>query len=110
MSVGLLALQAEGYAGVRPYPLDWLDAQTEGMLGYVIERVLRNQLGGRPVASLLTQVEVDAADPAFRRPSKPIGPIYTQVEATAGREAAIGALDEAVAVARGERGTQVVPV
>lgn len=79
--VGLLALQAEAYASVHPYPLDVLNAETEGMIGYLIEQQLRNHLPDRQVVTLLTQVEVDATDPAFTRPTKPIGPLYTQSEA-----------------------------
>ena len=79
--VGLLALQAEAYKRVQPYPLDLLGAETEGMIGYLIEQELRNCLPGRQVATLLTQVEVDPNDPAFARPTKPIGPIYAQAEA-----------------------------
>jgi carbamate kinase len=79
--VGLLALQAEAYQSVQPYPLDVLGAETEGMIGYLIEQELRNRLPKRQVATLLTQVEVDANDPAFARPTKPIGPVYTQAEA-----------------------------
>jgi carbamate kinase len=79
--VGLLALQAEAYKGVPPYPLDLLNAETEGMIGYVMEQELRNQLPNRQVVTLLTQVEVDANDPAFSHPTKPIGCIYPQVEA-----------------------------
>ncbi len=74
--VGLLALQAESYKGVKPYPLDILDAETEGMLGYQITRELTNVLPERKVVSVLTQVLVDAKDPAFAKPSKPVGPIY----------------------------------
>ncbi|MDX2239992.1 MAG: carbamate kinase [Leptolyngbyaceae cyanobacterium bins.302] len=79
--VGLLALQAEAYKGVQPYPLDVLNAETEGMIGYLIEQELRNQLPDRQIVTLLTQVEVDATDPAFTHPTKPIGAIYTQAEA-----------------------------
>src|SRR5689334_4052627 len=79
--VGLLALQAEAYAGVDPYPLDVLGAESEGMIGYVLEQELRNVLPGRSIATLLTQVEVDPGDPAFARPSKPIGPVYKQATA-----------------------------
>jgi carbamate kinase len=79
--VGLLALQALAYAAVPPYPLDVLGAESEGMIGYVIEQELAAVLPGRPVAALLTQVEVDPADPAFARPSKPIGPLYPAEEA-----------------------------
>ena len=79
--VGLLALQAEAYKGVRPYPLDVLGAETEGAIGYLLERELRNQLPEHQVVTLLTQIEVDRDDPAFTRPTKPIGPLYTQAEA-----------------------------
>lgn len=79
--VGLLALQAEAYKDVQPYPLDILNAESEGMIGYWIEQELRNQLPDRQVVTLLTQVEVDADDPAFTHPTKPIGSIYTQAEA-----------------------------
>ena len=54
-----------------------LDAQTEGMIGYLIEQELGNLLPfEQPIATLLTMVEVDPADPAFRMPTKPIGPVY----------------------------------
>jgi carbamate kinase len=79
--VGLLALQAEAYRDVAPYPLDVLGAESEGMIGYLLEQELMNALPGRPVATLLTQVSVDAADPAFGQPSKPIGPVYDEPEA-----------------------------
>jgi carbamate kinase len=79
--VGLLALQAEAYQEVHPYPLDVLGAETEGMIGYLIEQELRNQLPQCQVATLLTQIEVEPRDPAFVHPSKPIGPLYTRVEA-----------------------------
>ncbi|CAN7281579.1 carbamate kinase [Polaromonas sp. LjRoot131] len=80
--IGLLALQNSAYAAVAPYPLDVLGAQTEGMIGYLLEQELANHLPpGRSVATLLTRVEVDPADPAFGQPTKPIGPVYTQEEA-----------------------------
>jgi carbamate kinase len=79
--VGLLALQAEGYQDARPYPLDVLGAESEGMIGYLIEEELRNELPGRDIATLLTQVIVDPTDPAFVRPSKPIGPTYPKATA-----------------------------
>jgi carbamate kinase len=79
--VGLLALQAEAYAAVSPYPLDVLGAETEGMIGYLLEQELRNRLPGREVATLLTQVLVDPADPAFERPTKPVGPVYDEATA-----------------------------
>ena len=65
----------------QPYPLDVLGAESEGMIGYLIEQALANELPGREIATLLTQVEVDAADAAFARPSKPIGPVYGESEA-----------------------------
>ncbi|MEM9904820.1 MAG: carbamate kinase [Cyanobacteria bacterium P01_D01_bin.44] len=79
--VGLLALQAEAYKDVKPYPLDILNAETEGMIGYLIEQELHNQLPDRQVVTLLTQVEVDLKDPAFAHPTKPIGATYPQAEA-----------------------------
>ena len=74
--IGLLALQSEAYRPVSPYPLDVLGAESEGMVGYLLDQGLGNELGGRPVATLLTQVAVDAEDPAFTQPTKPIGPVY----------------------------------
>jgi carbamate kinase len=79
--VGLLALQAEAYAAVRPYPLDVLGAESEGMVGYLLDQALGNRLERRRVATLLTQVVVAADDPAFAHPSKPIGPLYEREEA-----------------------------
>ncbi|PBQ19944.1 carbamate kinase [Pseudomonas congelans] len=80
--VGLLSLQAAAYTPVSPYPLDVLGAETEGMIGYMIEQELGNLLDFEvPFATLLTQVEVDPADPAFKKPSKPVGPVYTRAEA-----------------------------
>jgi carbamate kinase len=79
--VGLLALQAVAYPGLRPYPLDVLYAESEGLIGYLIEQELRNALPGRELATLLTQVEVAADDPAFARPCKPIGPVYPEPQA-----------------------------
>ena len=80
--VGLLSLQAAAYTSVSPYPLDVLGAETEGMIGYIIEQELGNLLDFEvPFATLLTQVEVDAKDPAFQNPTKPIGPVYTKAEA-----------------------------
>jgi carbamate kinase len=78
--VGLLALQAAAMPGT-PFPLDILDAETAGMIGYVIQQELGNVVKDRPVATLLTQVRVDPHDPAFVRPTKPIGPAYDEVTA-----------------------------
>lgn len=74
--IGLLALQSEAYRDVRSYPLDVLGAESEGMIGYLLEQELGNALPDRQVASLLTQTVVDAGDPAFAHPRKPIGPMY----------------------------------
>jgi carbamate kinase len=74
--IGLLALQSEAFRDVRTYPLDVLGAQSEGMIGYLLEQELGNVLDERPVASLVTQTVVDALDPAFHHPTKPIGPLY----------------------------------
>jgi len=75
--VGLLALQAAAYHDVAPYPLDVLGAQTEAMIGYVIEQELGNLLPPeQQLATVLTMIEVDRDDPAFGHPTKPIGPVY----------------------------------
>jgi carbamate kinase len=80
--VGLLALQGSAYTAVDTYPLDVLGAQTEGMIGYMIEQELGNELPfERHLATLLTMIEVDGDDPAFANPTKPIGPVYTEDEA-----------------------------
>lgn len=80
--VGLLALQGAAFRPDAPDPLDMLGAETEGMIGYLIEQELENALGhDRPVATLLTQIVVDPADPAFARPTKPVGPVYPEAEA-----------------------------
>ena len=77
--VGLLALQGSAYKEVETYPLDVLDAQTEGMIGYIIQQELGNELPfERHLATLLTQIEVDPDDPAFGNPTKPIGPVYEE--------------------------------
>lgn len=78
--VGLLALQQA--ASAHPYSFDVLGAQTDGMIGYMIEQELGNLLPfERPFATLLTMVEVDPADPAFDNPTKFIGPGYDEAEA-----------------------------
>jgi len=80
--VGLLALQGAAYDAVETYPLDVLGAQTEGMIGYLIEQELGNLLPfEKPLATLLTMVEVDPGDPAFQDPNKFIGPVYERSEA-----------------------------
>jgi len=80
--VGLLALQASAYKEVEAYPLDVLGAQTEGMIGYMIEQELGNLLPFEvPFATILTMVEVDPVDPAFQNPTKFVGPVYEKEEA-----------------------------
>jgi len=80
--VGLLALQGEAYDEVPTAPLDVLGAQTQGMIGYMVEQELGNRLPfRRPLASLLTMIEVDPTDPAFQNPTKPIGPHYHEQKA-----------------------------
>ena len=80
--IGLLALEEAAYEEVPESPLDVLGAETQGMIGYLIEQELGNRLPfEKPLASLLTMIEVDPDDPAFTDPSKPIGPIYGKSEA-----------------------------
>ncbi len=79
--VGLLALQNAAYLPAETYPLDILDAESEGMIGYLLEQELGNLLPGRRIATLLTRIEVARDDPAFLRPTKPIGPVYEREEA-----------------------------
>jgi len=81
--VGLLALQAQALPDLGPYPLDVLGAESEGLIGYLIEQELASLLPSAEVATLLTQVEVDPDDPAFGAPSKPIGPRYEPADAEA---------------------------
>jgi carbamate kinase len=77
--VGLLALQSAAGPKDGTYPLDILGAETEGMIGYLIEQKLGNLLPeGALLATLLTQVRVDANDSAFGKPTKPIGPVYEE--------------------------------
>jgi carbamate kinase len=85
--VGLLALQGAAYKPDEAYPLDVLGAETEGMIGYMIEQELGNLLPFEvPFATLLTMIEVDPDDPGFDNPTKFVGPVYDQ--ATADRIAA----------------------
>ncbi|HTN99885.1 MAG TPA: hypothetical protein VL068_04350, partial [Microthrixaceae bacterium] len=72
------------YSPVPVYPLDILGAETQGMIGYLVEQELANRLPpDQLLATLLTMIEVDPEDPAFAEPTKPIGPIYTPVQAGA---------------------------
>jgi carbamate kinase len=80
--VGLIALQSAAGPSESTFPLDVLGAESEGMVGYLIEQEMRNALPeSATIATLLTQTRVDAKDPAFRRPEKPIGPTYDEAEA-----------------------------
>lgn len=74
--IGMLALQSEADHDISPQPLDVLGAESEGMIGYLLERALRNEMPDREIVTLLSQVLVDPADPAFDDPTKPIGPVY----------------------------------
>jgi carbamate kinase len=80
--VGLLALQAAAYPDVDAYPLDVLGAETEGMIGYLIEQELGNLMPPEvPFATVLTMIEVDPDDPAFDDPTKFVGPVYEDADA-----------------------------
>jgi carbamate kinase len=80
--VGLLALQGAAYKPDEAYPLDVLGAETEGMIGYMIEQELGNLLPVEvPFATLLTMVEVDPDDPGFANPTKFVGPVYDKAAA-----------------------------
>lgn len=79
--VGLLALQNSACDAAAPYPLDILVAETQGMIGYMLQQALQNYLPQKQISMLLTQVEIDASDPAFRNPSKYIGPVYSAQQA-----------------------------
>jgi carbamate kinase len=74
--IGQLALRAGS-----DETLDVLGAESEGLIGYLIEEELSRRLPGRDVAALLTRVGVDPRDPAFAQPTKPIGPVYRPEEA-----------------------------
>jgi carbamate kinase len=103
--VGLLALQSAAYTAVDPYPLDLLGAQTEGMIGYLIEQELGNLLPAAvPLATILTMIEVDPDDPAFGDPTKFVGPVYDDDDAEK-----LAALKGWVFKRDGERLRRVVP-
>jgi carbamate kinase len=80
--VGLLSLQSTLFPAVEGYPLDALGAESEGLLGYLVQQELANQLRDQEVVTLLTQVVVDAADPAFSAPTKRVGPSLAEVDAS----------------------------
>ena len=82
--VGLLALEAAAYTEVEAYPFDILGAETQGMIGYLVEQELGNFLPAEvPLATILTMVEVDPDDPAFTNPTKFVGPVYSKEKADA---------------------------
>ncbi len=84
--VGAILLQNEiASKEVPAMPLDICGAESQGLIGYMIQQSLRNQLRklgmDKEVATIVTQVIVDKDDPAFKNPTKPIGPFYTEEEA-----------------------------
>ncbi len=83
--VGERLLAAQARPQVTPPSLDVLDAETQGSMGYLLQQGLENALLRahipRPVAAVLTRVEVDPADPAFAEPTKPVGPFYDAAQA-----------------------------
>ncbi|WP_448535805.1 carbamate kinase [Pseudothermotoga sp.] len=84
--VGNILIQQEmAKEVIPPFPIDVNDAQTQGSLGYMIVQALRNRLAerglNREVAAVITQIVVDKNDEAFKKPSKPVGPFYTEEEA-----------------------------
>jgi carbamate kinase len=86
--VGNILIQAEeASTKIPPQSLDICVAQTEGSMGFLLQQAIRNRLEaigiGGEVATVLTEVEVDATDPAFKRPTKPIGPFFTRYRAEA---------------------------
>ncbi|WP_373699335.1 carbamate kinase [Neisseria dentiae] len=82
--VGLMALQSNAYKDVPMYPLDVLGAESVGMIGYMIQQELVNFVPKEAsLTTVLTQTEVDPKDPAFQKPSKPVGPVYSKEEADA---------------------------
>jgi carbamate kinase len=81
--VGVLALQSASDPNLTtPYPFDVLGAQTQGMIGYWLLQAMQNALPGRQVAAIINQTLVEAADPAFDNPTKFVGEVYDEAEAT----------------------------
>ena len=101
--VGLLALQGSAYKDVEAYPLDVLGAETQGMIGYLVEQEVGNLLPAeRPLATILTMVEVDPDDPAFADPTKFVGPVYDEAQAQGpGRREGLGGQADGAALAPG---------
>src|SRR3989449_6489226 len=89
--VGNILLQNEiANETLPPMPLDVCGAESQGMIGYMLQRALRSELesgeSNVPVATIVSQTLVDAEDPAFKNPTKPVGPFYTATEARQLRE------------------------
>ena len=78
--VGLLSLQSNAYKEVQPYPFDILNAESQGMIGYLLQQTLANYIQNIPITTLITQVLVDQKDTAFKFPAKFIGPVYNKQE------------------------------
>ena len=78
--VGLLSLQSNAYKEVPPYPFDILNAESQGMIGYLLQQTLANYIQNIPITTLITQVLVDQKDTAFKFPAKFIGPVYNKQE------------------------------
>ncbi|AYO22017.1 carbamate kinase [Vibrio owensii] len=79
--VGLLSLQNNAYKDCPPYPFDVLGAETQGMIGYLIQQGLNAAIEDRFTTTILTRIVVDENDPAVADPSKFIGPVYTEEQA-----------------------------
>ncbi|HUZ84314.1 MAG TPA: carbamate kinase [Gaiellales bacterium] len=102
--VGRLALPPEADRETIPQPLDVLDAEADGMIGYMLQQALQNALPSREVATVLTQVVVDRYDPAFRLPTRPIGPSYERAAAEPLRD-----IQGWTIAAEGDRARRLVP-
>ena len=109
--VGLLSLQAESYHDAEPYPLDVLDAGTQGIIGYLIQQELRSLLPpDRQVATLLTMITVDPDDPAFASPAKFVGPVYPRSPPTRWRRRKAGRSSRTARLAAGGALTRTPPI
>jgi carbamate kinase len=89
--VGNILLQNEMAKNtLPPMPLDVCGAESQGLIGYMLQRALRSELDSKgpnvPIATIVSQTLVDAEDPAFKNPTKPVGPFYTAQEARQLRE------------------------
>jgi carbamate kinase len=89
--VGAALLRSEAASDqVPPQPLDMCGAETQGSIGYLLQQSLQGTLGrhgmGRPVVTVITQTMVARRDPAFRHPTKPVGPFFSKEEAEKRRE------------------------